>query len=85
MIENLKLYSEGIQLMRHQSDNKFQDSPKITKNREQYQVSTCTGFLTGVENMKGGHGGGDSLKFNGANIHGGAWGRGLKAVLLKPS
>ena len=62
MIENLKLYSEGIQLMRHQSDNKFQDSPKITKNREQYQVSTYTGFLTGVENMKGGHGGGGFFK-----------------------
>ena len=68
MIENLKLYSEGIQLMRHQSDNKFQDSPKITKNREQYQVSTYTGFLTGVENMKGGHGGGGFFGFCGFGI-----------------
>ena len=33
--ENLKLYNEIIQLMRRQSDNKPQDSPKITKNREQ--------------------------------------------------
>ena len=34
--ENLILYYERIQLMRHQSDNRFQDSPKITKNWEQY-------------------------------------------------
>ena len=35
VVENLKLFNERIQLMRHQSDNRFQDSPKSTKNREQ--------------------------------------------------
>ena len=33
--KNLKLYNKIIQLMRHQPDKNFQDSPKITQNREQ--------------------------------------------------
>ena len=63
--ENLKIYNKWIQLMRYRSDNNIQDSPKITQNREQYEVSTYIGFPTGVENIGDG-----SLKFDGGQFMG---------------
>ena len=61
--EKLKLHNEKIQLMRHQP---VPDSPKITKNREQWYVSIYTGFSTGIEKM----GWGGSLKFDGRKYMG---------------
>ena len=78
--ENLKIYNKWIQLMRYRSDNNIQDSPKITQNREQCEVSTYIGFPTGVENIGDG-----SLKFDGGQFMG-EYGRGcgeLKTVSLK--
>ena len=51
--------------MRYRSDNNIQDSPKITQNREQCEVSTYIGFPTGVENIGDG-----SLKFDGGQFMG---------------
>ena len=46
MAENLKLHNERIQLMRHQSDNRFRTAPKLPETEIELLQSYFSKILT---------------------------------------